>query len=118
MEIKELLKMQNELDAEILSNFIERTPGADCGSWQQSDFLTEKLLAAIVELSELANASRCFKYWSKKEAEPKERLLDEYADIFHFLLSIGNTMNFTAEEIEQAYMKKHEENYNRQKEGY
>lgn len=118
MEIKELLEMQRKLDTEILINFIRSTPGAEFGSWKQSDFLTERILALQVEVSEFANATRCFKYWSKKEADPKERLLDEYADILHFLLSIGNTMQFTAEEIEQAYIKKHKENYIRQREGY
>lgn len=118
MEIKELLEKQKKLDAEILSNFIENVQGACYGSLKQSDFLTEKLLSLQVEVSELANATRCFKYWSVKGPEPKEKMLDEYADIIHFLLSVGNALEFTAEEIEQAYLKKHEENYRRQREGY
>lgn len=113
MELKQLLQMQKELDDYIVkSSTGELLPGdSDC-------FLTDRILALQVEVSEFANASRCFKYWSKKKAEPKERLLDEYVDILHFWLSIGNIMKFTPEEIAQAYLKKNEENYKRQEEGY
>lgn len=50
---------------------------------------TKRLLAYLVELGELANATRTFKFWSLKEAETRERLLDEYADGLHFLLSLA-----------------------------
>ena len=111
MEIKELLNMQSGLDNTIMFNkFGDRLIG--------KDVLTERFLAMIVEVCELANATRCFKYWSEKESETKERLLDEYADCLHFLLSIGNTLEFKAEEIEAAYLKKHDENYKRQESGY
>lgn len=48
-----------------------------------------RTLALLIELSELANSTRCFKYWSNKPSEPKERVIDEYADSLHFLLSLG-----------------------------
>ncbi len=54
----------------------------------------------------------------QKPAESFERILDEYVDVLHFWLSIGNLLDFTAKEIEQAYLKKHEENYKRQRENY
>lgn len=49
----------------------------------------KRLLALLVELGELANETRVFKYWSNKGSSPKEVVLDEYADAFHFLLSLG-----------------------------
>ena len=51
-----------------------------------------KLLAFLVEISELANEVRCFKYWSKKPPSPKAVVLEEYVDALHFLLSIGNDL--------------------------
>ena len=81
-------------------------------------FLSDRIMALQVEVSELANATRCFKYWSRKPPENKERILSEYADIFHFLLSVGNTLEFTVEEIEAAYHKKYQENIQRQQDGY
>lgn len=48
-----------------------------------------RLLALLVELGELANETRCFKFWSYKGMSEKEKVLDEYADGLHFLLSLG-----------------------------
>lgn len=48
-----------------------------------------RLLALFVELGEFANETRCFKFWSLKGPSGKERILDEYADALHFLLSLG-----------------------------
>ena len=51
--------------------------------------LERRFLSLYVEIGELANATRCFKYWSNKGSESRERVMDEYADGLHFLLSIG-----------------------------
>ena len=48
-----------------------------------------RIMALIVEIGELANATRCFKYWSNKGREEKNIVLDEYADGLHFFLSLG-----------------------------
>lgn len=96
------------------------------------DLLPEKILALQVELGELANEWRGFKFWSKNQdtstehnvichacrgegyymmdeeiddeescgyclgtgfQEDRNPLLEEYADCFHFILSIGNDLN-------------------------
>lgn len=59
----------------------------------------KRVLALLVELGELANATRTFKFWSNKGPESKERILDEYADGLHFLLSIGIAGNFIVNSI-------------------
>ena len=110
MEIKELYELQKKLDATILLN---NDPDID-----RNELLTDTILALSVEISELANATRCFKHWSKKGSESKERLLDEYVDVLHFWLSIGLQLGFAPEEVAQAYLKKNEENYRRQRENY
>ena len=51
--------------------------------------LRRRTLALIVEIGELANTTRCFKYWSNKGSEEKDIVLDEYADGLHFFLSLG-----------------------------
>lgn len=48
-----------------------------------------RLMACLVEIGELANATRCFKYWSNKGPETDDIVLDEYADGLHFFLSLG-----------------------------
>ena len=49
----------------------------------------KRLLALIIEIGELANETRCFKYWSNKGPSSKEVIIEEYADGLHFLLSLG-----------------------------
>lgn len=51
--------------------------------------LERKLLAFQVELAELANETRSFKFWSEKGPSPHAVILEEYVDGIHFLLSIG-----------------------------
>ncbi|EGO87963.1 hypothetical protein G8S49_01360 [Clostridium botulinum C] len=110
MDLKEFLDKQGQLDRYILNN--KEVNISD------KELLTDTLLALQVEVSELANATRVFKYWSNKGPESRERILDEYSDIVHFLLSIANQLGFTVRDIEEAYLKKHKENYRRQQEGY
>ena len=52
-----------------------------------------------MEIAELANETRCFKFWSNKGPSAKNTILEEYADCLHFLLTIGldkgfNYLNF------------------------
>jgi dimeric dUTPase (all-alpha-NTP-PPase superfamily) len=48
-----------------------------------------KIAAFKVELAELANETRFFKFWSNKPMSPREVILEEFVDGIHFLLSIG-----------------------------
>jgi len=115
ISLGELYVLQNDLDKLIVSKIISNPSDKDRHNDRM--FLNDRLLALFTEVAEFANATRCFKYWSKKDMESKERLLDEYVDILHFYLSIGNTMKFTPDEVEQAYMKKYKENIARQERG-
>lgn len=54
----------------------------------KEDLKNKKLLGLIVEISELANKTQSFKYWSTKLPGTKEELLEEYADGLHFILSL------------------------------
>ncbi|MBQ0140686.1 MAG: dUTP diphosphatase [Kurthia sp.] len=78
MNLQKLFTMQKELDA-----FIEKTQGIDF------DVFREKTLALLVELGELANETRCFKFWSKKGPSADSVILEEFVDSVHFLLSLG-----------------------------
>lgn len=53
------------------------------------DTIKERILAFLVELGELCNETRCFKYWSLKGPSPKPVVLEEYIDGLHFIMSIG-----------------------------
>ncbi|ANU25699.1 dUTP diphosphatase [Planococcus versutus] len=161
MKLQELFKMQAELD-----HFIQSNQNIT------EDVFRKKGLSLLVELAELANETRCFKFWSSKKASERSVILEEYVDSIHFLLSLGiekdlNTLEnwpepisekdltelflqtqyaiqaflknysmsnymeiwscyggiavaleFSYDEVLDAYMKKNKTNYDRQNEGY
>lgn len=53
----------------------------------------KRKLALFVEVAELANEVRSFKFWSTKKRSDKEVILEEFSDCFHFCLSLGLSMN-------------------------
>ena len=84
MNLQQLFKMQKELD-----DFIEKTQKIE------QDVFKEKGLALMVELAELANETRCFKFWSTKGPSERAVILEEYVDSIHFILSLGLLKGYT-----------------------
>ena len=78
MKLQQLFQMQKTLD-----QYIEKNMNI------QEDVFQKKGLALLIELSELANETRCFKFWSKKGPSERTVILEEYVDSIHFLLSLG-----------------------------
>lgn len=95
MDLEKLLDMQKKLDKAILDN-----PGI-------KEYSLENIkLALLVEVGELANEVKCFKYWEENKEINRERVLDEFADCLYFALSLENELhqidnfqNFNVEEI-------------------
>lgn len=161
MDFSKLFKLQENLDNRILQQ-----RGLD-----NESLTSKKLLALQVEIAELANETRCFKFWSDKGPSNKNVILEEYVDCLHFILtlglekqfndievelkeleydataqflnlyvdindfivssskdhyltlfedflSLGKSLGFTIDEIEEAYIKKNSVNHKRQIEGY
>lgn len=79
MNYEQLFQMQKLLD-----QHIEEKHGL-----QQERLIERKILALLVEVGELANETRCFKFWSVKPPAANETILEEYVDGIHFLLSLG-----------------------------
>lgn len=74
-----LLKKQQELDDYIMR---ER--------WlTHEETIEQRKLAFAVELAELAQEWRGFKYWSDNQ-QPSDKMLEEYVDVLHFALSLHN----------------------------
>ena len=82
MKLQTLFDMQKSLDT-----YIQTEKNIS------QDVFLEKGLALLVELAELANETRCFKFWSSKGPSEKEVILEEYVDSIHFLLSLGIELN-------------------------
>lgn len=96
MNLGKLFEIQRKLDEHIEQNHPRQ---------EGEDRLAKKILALQVELGELANEWRGFKFWSNNQ-EPRineitwpygaggppvyrNKVLEEYVDCLHFILSIG-----------------------------
>lgn len=88
MIFNEMIKLQKVLDNKILSEH----------ELSGEETIADRLLASFVELGELANEHRGFKYWSKDRNPRRTKMLDEYVDFLHFLVSIGNHYDFIEED--------------------
>lgn len=89
MNFKKLFSMQKELDSHIENNH----------QIQNENLFDKKILALLVELGELANETRCFKFWSLKPPASKEKIGEEYVDGLHFILSLGLEKGYEIQEI-------------------
>src|SRR5690606_27930753 len=89
MTLTEWFAMQHGLD-----QYIEREDGLE-----NEDLVEKKILALLVELGELANETRCFKFWSRKPASNHPIILEEFVDGIHFILSIGLELGFESRDI-------------------
>lgn len=105
MNLEKLFSMQKVLD-----NHIEKEHPCQAGE----DRIEKKILSLIVEVSELANETRCFKYWSNKGPSEREKVLEEYVDGVHFFISLALdfgikphefivTCDYTEETIERSF---------------
>ncbi|SET44107.1 Dimeric dUTPase, all-alpha-NTP-PPase (MazG) superfamily [Oceanobacillus limi] len=79
MDWSSLFSMQKKLDS-----YIEANHGL-----KEKNVFDDKYLALLVELGELANETRCFKFWSLKPSSSHDTILEEYVDGIHFILSLG-----------------------------
>src|SRR5690625_2361006 len=90
--------MQQNLDTYIANNH----------DLKDKDLFEEKFLALLVELGELANETRCFKFWSTKEKSETNVILEEYVDNIHFLLSIGLEKGYEFSHLNSSITYLHE----------
>ncbi|WP_101844570.1 dUTP diphosphatase [Halobacillus sp. Marseille-P3879] len=69
---------------------------------EHADVIDDKLLALYVEVGELANETRCFKFWSTKPSSDKDIVLEEYVDGLHFILSLGLDLDLRYQSVPLA----------------
>ncbi|RHW38720.1 dUTPase [Lysinibacillus yapensis] len=88
MNYQKLFKAQAALDAHIIGE----------KNLEGQDLFTNKVEALLCEIQETANETRCFKHWSNKGPE-MDKALEETADSFHFVLSLGNDLGIDPEQV-------------------
>lgn len=90
MQLEQLFQMQKALDQHIQEKH----------NLQDEDLFDKKVLALLVEIGELANETRSFKFWSVKPSSAKEVILEEFVDGVHFILSLGIECGFDTEQMD------------------
>ena len=87
-EWNKIFEINKKLDEE----FIKK---CNCNS---EEYYKKNCIELIVEISEFANETKCFKYWSIKSAD-KDKVLEEYADAITMTLSFFTTLNVELDNI-------------------
>lgn len=84
----------------------------------------DRYLALMVELGEILKEDECYKYWKSSKhtldnAEYREKAKEEFADLLHFVMSIGiDIYDGGVDEMYKYYLKKNSINIERQNNKY
>ena len=109
--LAEIFRMQGELNRRIGVNTLhmpeERKP----------EWVLNYCRAMTQEVAELTD-SVPWKWWAKYQKFDKQNARVEVADLFHFLVSLAQVLDMSANDIFEAYRKKNEVNFQRQDSGY
>lgn len=109
--LAEIFRMQGELNQRIGVNTLhmpeERKP----------EWVLNYCRAMTQEVAELTD-SVPWKWWAKYQKFDKQNARVEVADLFHFLVSLAQVLDMSADDIFEAYRKKNEVNFQRQDSGY
>ena len=110
-KLEEIFSLQDQLNKRIGVN----TDGMS--EEEQTKWVLNYTRAMQQELAELID-SVPWKWWAKYQEFDKQNAKVEVVDLFHFLISLGQVLGMTADDVHQAYIKKNEVNHQRQDSGY
>ena len=110
-KLEEIFRLQEELNQRI---------GVDMDEFNQAEkgqWILNYTRAMQQELAELVD-SVPWKWWAKYQEFDEQNAKVEVVDLFHFLISLAQTLDMSADDVYQAYLKKNKVNHNRQDSGY
>ena len=110
-KLEEIFQMQEALNQRIgvqMNEFSDE----DKGKW-----ILNYTRAMQQELAELVD-SVPWKWWAKYQEFDEQNARVEVVDLFHFLISLAQTLGMTADDVHEAYIKKNKVNHERQDSGY
>ena len=84
---------------------------------ERAKWILNYVRAMQQELAELTD-SVPWKWWAKYQEFDEQNARVEVVDLFHFLISLAQTLGMTADDVHQAYIKKNKVNHERQDSGY
>ena len=110
-KLTQIFEMQEELNARIGVNL----KGID--EKEQTKWVLNYTRAMQQEMAELTD-SVPWKWWAKYQEFDKQNARVEVIDLFHFLVSLAQTLGMTADDVFDAYVAKNKVNHQRQDSGY
>lgn len=110
-KLEEIFRMQNALNARIGVNLPPPTDE------EKAKWILNYTRAMQQETAELID-SVPWKWWAKYQKFDEQNAKVEVVDLFHFLVSLAQTLGMTADDVYQAYLKKNQVNHQRQDSGY
>jgi dimeric dUTPase (all-alpha-NTP-PPase superfamily) len=110
-QLRELFRMQKALNERIGVSTNE------FNDEQKTEWVLNYCRAMSQELAELTD-SVPWKWWAKYQKLDEQNARVEVVDLFHFLISLAQTLGMSADDVFEAYVKKNEVNFKRQESGY
>lgn len=110
-KLDSIFAMQEQLNARIGVNLSQLNEA------EQINWVLNYTRAMQQEMAELVD-SVPWKWWAKYQQFDKQNARVEVIDLFHFLISLAQTLGMSAEDVFDAYVKKNKVNHERQETGY
>jgi len=110
-KLDEIFRMQEALNSRI---GVQLPPPTD---EEKAKWVLNYTRAMQQETAELID-SVPWKWWAKYQEFDEQNARVEVVDLFHFLVSLAQTLDMSADDIYAAYVKKNKVNHDRQESGY
>lgn len=110
-KLTEIFRMQEELNARIGVNL------DGISDEEQAKWVLNYSRAMQQEMAELID-SVPWKWWANYQTFDKQNAKVEVIDLFHFLISMAQTLGMSADDVFDAYVAKNRVNHQRQETGY
>ncbi len=110
-KLEQIFQMQEDLNARIGVDL------RDISEEEQAKWVLNYSRAMQQEMAELID-SVPWKWWAKYQTFDKQNARVEVIDLFHFLVSLAQTLGMTADDVMAAYVAKNKVNHDRQESGY
>ncbi len=110
-KFEEIFQMQDTLNKRI---GVILPPASDK---EKTKWILNYTRALQQEAAELID-SVPWKWWAKYQKFDEQNAKVEVVDLFHFLISLAQTLGMTADDVYQTYVKKNAINHTRQDRGY
>jgi dimeric dUTPase (all-alpha-NTP-PPase superfamily) len=110
-KLEEIFSMQDALNKRIGVNLPPPTDE------EKAKWILNYTRAMQQETAELID-SVPWKWWAKYQKFDEQNAKVEVVDLFHFLVSLAQTLGMTPDDVYKAYLKKNQVNHARQETGY